>query len=73
VSGEITTPKVAIDEAVVLDLGRRVLARQAQERIGGTAGKILGDALEGGDGAKASPIDLLQQLLKSPPPTPAPH
>jgi hypothetical protein len=73
VSGPITTPSVAIDEAIVLVLGRRVLARQTKERIGGTAGKILGDALESGDGRKSSPIDLLRQLLKSPSPTPAPR
>ncbi len=72
-SGSITAPKVTIDESVVLDLGRRVLAREAQEKLGGTAGKVLGDVLGGGDGAKADPVDILQQLLRPPPPTPTPH
>jgi AsmA-like C-terminal region len=73
-SGQISAPKVAIDESVVLDLGRRVLARQARDRIQGGAGKILGDVLEGGDGKKTDPLDLLQQFLKAPAtPTPTPR
>ena len=73
-SGQISAPKVAIDDSVVLDLGRRVLARQARDRIQGGAGKVLGDVLEGGDGKKTDPLDLLQQFLKAPPtPTPTPH
>ncbi len=71
-NGPITAPKVTIDESVVLDLGRRVLAREAQERLGGTAGKILGDVLDSGDGKKTNPVDMLQQLLRPPPPTPTP-
>ena len=59
--------EVAIDDSVVLDLGRRVLARQARDRIQGGAGKILGDVLEGGDGKKTDPLDILQQFLKAPP------
>ena len=70
VSGQIAAPKVTIDESLVLDLGRRVLARQAQEKVGGAAGKILGDALDSGDGKSSGAVDLLQQLLKPPPPTP---
>ena len=73
VSGRIDAPKVSIDESVVVDLGRRALARQAGERVGGAAGKLLGDALEGGDGRKADPADLLQRLLASPAPTPTPR
>ena len=74
-SGPLTAPKVTIDESVVLDLGRRVLAREAQEKIGGAAGKMLGDVLDRGDGKKADPVDILQQLLRPPRPTPtaAPH
>ena len=74
-SGPLTAPKVTIDESVVLDLGKRVLAREAQDKLGGAAGRMLGDALGGGDGKKAEPIDILQQLLgpPRPTPTPAPH
>lgn len=72
VSGQVAAPKVAIDERVVLDLGRRVLARQAREKIQGGVGKAVGDVLEGGDGKKAEPLDLLRQLLEPPPPTPTP-
>ncbi len=71
-SGPVTAPKVAIDQSVVLDLGRRVLAREAQEKLGGAAGKALGDVLEGGEGSKTNPLDLLQQFLKAPPPAPTP-
>ena len=73
VTGQVAAPKVAIDETVVLDLGRRVLARQAQEKIGGAAGKVLGDVLDSGGGQKANPVDLLQQLLRPPAPTPTPR
>ena len=73
VSGQAAAPKVAIDEAVVLDLARRVLARQAREKIKGDLGRTIGDALERGDGKKSDPLDILQQLLKAPPPTPTPH
>jgi hypothetical protein len=75
-TGQISAPKVAIEESVVLDLGRRVLARQARDRIQGGAGKILGDVLEGSGGKKTDPLDILQQFLKAPPsptPTPKPH
>jgi AsmA protein len=71
VTGDVTAPKVVIDEAILLDLGRRALARQAGAQVGGTAGKVLGDVL-GGDGKTSSPVDLLQQLLKPPAPTPTP-
>jgi AsmA protein len=74
-SGPIASPKVAIDESIVLELGRRVLARQAGERVGGTAGAILGNVLEGGGGEgggqTTSPGNILQQLLGRPP-TPTP-
>jgi hypothetical protein len=73
VSGQAAAPKVAIDDAVVLDLGRRALARQARERIPGGVGKAIGGALEGGSGKKPDPFDILRQLLKSPSPTPTPH
>ncbi|MFY9551547.1 MAG: AsmA family protein [Thermoanaerobaculia bacterium] len=72
VSGLVTAPKVTIDESILLDLGRRVLARQAGEKLGGTAGKVLGDVLGSGDGKKTSPADLLQQFLRAPAPTPTP-
>ena len=73
-SGPLAAPKVTIDESVVLDLGRRVLAREAQEKLGGSAGRILGGVLEGGEGKKGDPVDILQQLLqRPPPPTPTPH
>ena len=70
--GSIAAPKVAIDETVVLDLGRRVLARQAGDKVGGAAGKVLGDVL-GGTGEKARPADLLNQFLRGPAPTPTPR
>ncbi len=71
-SGPISGPKVTIDESIVVDLGRRLLARQTQQKIGGTAGKVLGDVLDSGDGKTASPADLLQQFLKPPAPRPTP-
>jgi AsmA protein len=70
-TGALNAPKVTIDESVVVDLARHVLARKAQEKLGGAAGKALGDALDGGDG-KANPLDVLQQFLKAPLPTPTP-
>jgi hypothetical protein len=75
VSGQISSPKVVIDESVALDLGRRILARQAADRIPGGAGKIVGDVLGGGgDGNKSDPLDVLQQLLQGPStPTPTPR
>jgi len=72
-TGAISAPKVSIDESVVVDLGRHVLAREAQEKIGGAAGKALGDVLDSGDGRKSNSLDLLQQLLRAPAPTPTPH
>jgi hypothetical protein len=72
VTGDVMAPKVALDEATLLDLGRRILARQAGAKVGGTAGKVLGDVL-GGDGKTSNPVDLLQQLLKPPAPTPTPR
>jgi hypothetical protein len=74
VTGSVSAPSVSIDESVVLDLGRRALAREAQEKIGGEAGRVLGGVLEGGsgEGRKTSPLDLLQQLLRAPEPTPSP-
>jgi hypothetical protein len=72
VSGLVGAPKVAIEEKVVLDLGRRALARQTKERLGGDLGKVVGDALEG-DGKSGSTLDILQRLLKAPPPTPTPR
>jgi hypothetical protein len=73
VSGEVASPKVSIDERVVLDLGRRALAREARERLQGGVGKAVGDALEGGGGKNADPLDILQRLLEPPPPTPTPR
>jgi hypothetical protein len=73
VTGQVSAPKVSIDESFALDLGRRVLARQAGDRIGGDAGKIVGGVLEGGGGKSTEPLDVLQQLLGKPPtPTPTP-
>ena len=71
-SGPISSPKVTIDESIALELGRRVLAREAGAKIGGTAGNILGDVLDGG-GGKQNPMDLLQQFLQPPPRTPTPR
>jgi hypothetical protein len=33
---------------------------------------VLGGVLEGGEGQKTSPVDLLQQLLQAPAPAPTP-
>jgi len=72
VSGPVTSPTVAIDQSVVPELGRRALARQAGERVGGAAGQAIGDAL-GGDGkANDSLGGILNQFLKHPAPTPTP-
>ncbi len=71
-TGPISGPKVTIDENVALDLGRRVLVREAKEKLGGTAGKILGDTLDRGDGKRSEPLDILQQLLQPAPPKPTP-
>ena len=73
VTGQIAAPKVSIDERIVLDLGKRVLARQMGEKIHGGVGKVVGDVLEGGAGKKTDPLDILQQLLKPPASTPTPR
>jgi hypothetical protein len=74
VSGQVAAPKVSIDQTIVLDLGKRLLARQVGERVPGGFGKVVGDALEGGAGKDASPFGILQQLLKQPAtPTPTPR
>ena len=72
-TGPVTSPSVSVDESLVLELGRRLLAREAADRVGGTAGKALGDAL--GGGKTSGTIDMLQQLLRAPAPTPTrpPH
>ncbi len=72
-TGPIAAPKVVVDESLILELGRRVLARRTRDQIPGGAGKVIGDALESSDG-KTDPLSLLQQFLKAPPtPTPSPH
>jgi hypothetical protein len=73
VSGQVAAPKVSIDQTIVLDLGKRVLARQVGERVPGGVGKVVGDALEGGAGKKTDPLGILQQLLGPPRPTPTPR
>ncbi|HSD72537.1 MAG TPA: AsmA-like C-terminal region-containing protein, partial [Thermoanaerobaculia bacterium] len=73
VTGQVTAPKVSIDETIVLALGQRVLARQVGERIPGGLGKVMGDALGESGGKKTEPLDFLQQLLKPSRPTPKPH
>jgi len=70
-TGSLAAPKVSIDESVVVDLGRRALAKSAGERLGGAAGQALGQTL-GGDGKAAGAVDVLQQLLRAPAPTPTP-
>jgi hypothetical protein len=47
VTGTITDPKVAIDTSVIMDLGRRLAARLAGDRLGGWW-KVLGDAIGSG-------------------------
>jgi hypothetical protein len=70
-AGPVTSPNVTVDESLAVELGKRILAREAAARVGGAAGKALGDAVGGGNTAGA--IDLLQQLLRAPAPTPTPH
>ncbi len=71
VNGTVAAPGVAIDQDFVVSLGRRILAREAGDRLGGAAGRALGDAL-GGEGKSGGAIDVLQQLLRAPAPTPTP-
>lgn len=52
VSGTITDPKVAIDTSALMDLGRRLAARLAGDRLGGWW-KVLGEAI--GSGALPMP------------------
>lgn len=52
VSGTILDPKVAIDRSAIMDLGRRIAARLAGDRLGGWW-KILGEAV--GSGALPMP------------------
>ena len=47
VSGTITDPKVAVDTSVLMDLGRRLAARLAGDRLGGWW-KVLGEAIGSG-------------------------
>ena len=47
VSGTIMDPKVAIDTAVLMDLGKRLAARLAGDRMGGWW-KVLGEAIGSG-------------------------
>ena len=68
VSGQIGAPEVTIDKRLALDLGRRAVARLAQEKLRGGAGRILGDALGRGGGRRERLANLLQQFLR--PPTP---
>ena len=72
VSGTVSAPSVAIDQGVVAELGRRALARQAGERIGGEGGKILGDALAGDGGGKDPLGGILNQFMARPTKTPTP-
>ena len=69
-TGLVTSPSVTVDDGLVVELGRRILAREAGDRVGGAAGKALGDALGGGKTSGA--IDVIQQLLRAPAPTPTP-
>jgi hypothetical protein len=52
VSGTISDPKVSIDTSVIMDLGRRIAARLAGDRMGGWW-KVLGEAI--GSGALPMP------------------
>ena len=72
VSGTITDPKVAIETSAMVDLGRRLAARLAGERLGGWW-QVLGDAIGTGSlpmpGSGAfpmppSPGDLLRQFMR---------
>jgi len=47
VTGTFTDPKVAVDTAALMDLGRRVAARLAGDRLGGWW-KVLGEAIGSG-------------------------
>jgi hypothetical protein len=47
VSGTITDPKVHVDTSVLMDLGRRLAARLAGDRLGGWW-KVLGEAIGNG-------------------------
>jgi hypothetical protein len=47
VTGTIDAPKIAIDTAAILDLGRRIAARLAGDRLGGWW-KVLGEAVGSG-------------------------
>jgi hypothetical protein len=71
-SGPVTSPTVTIDQSVVPELGRRALARETRDRVGGAAGQVLGDALAG-DGKGKDPLGgILNQLLTQPTRTPTP-
>lgn len=61
VSGSVSAPVVAIDQSIVPELGRRALAHEAREHVGGSAGQALGGIL-----------DLLQSR-PTPTPTPKPR
>ena len=52
VGGRVVDPKIAIDRSAILDLGRRIAARLAGDRLGGWW-KVLGDAV--GSGALPMP------------------
>jgi AsmA-like protein/uncharacterized protein DUF748 len=52
VTGTIADPKVSIDTSIIMDLGRRIAARMAGDRLGGWW-KVLGDAV--GSGALPMP------------------
>ncbi|MGE5413320.1 MAG: AsmA family protein [Syntrophomonadaceae bacterium] len=69
-TGPVTAPTVSVDEGFVVDLGRRILAREAGDRLGGAAGRALGDAVGGSKTGSGGAIDVLQQLLRAPAPTP---
>jgi uncharacterized protein involved in outer membrane biogenesis len=72
VAGAVTAPSVTIDQSVVAELGRRALAREAGARVGGAAGKILGDAAAGDGKGNDALGGILGQFLKAPSPTPTP-
>jgi len=46
VSGNVTAPAVTIDKSIVPELGRRALAREAGQHVGGAAGQALGGILD---------------------------
>lgn len=70
VAGAVTAPSVTIDQSVVAELGRRALAREAGARVGGEAGRILGDAVAGDGKGNDALGGILGQFLKAPSPTP---